>query len=191
LASISEGCLEFIKYILLLLETGMFGVDYPKTGMSLTGKCLTRDKWRNSSLKCAHSEICYISPIEESCLFRKQSQNQHLGKRRLAHTVMLRAVAVRFGPITNVNTLKAAMTEHAKKEEKSKKKKKKKKGKEKGERETTQSISYRTEQGNLLVELVSMGMRSKSVSPTRSSDCTFLFIIPGQVSVIAEFPWSY
>jgi hypothetical protein len=134
LASISEGCLEFIKYILLLLETGMFGVDYPKTGMSLTGKCLTRDKWRNSSLKCAHSEICYISPIEESCLFRKQSQNQHLGKRRLAHTVMLRAVAVRFGPITNVNTLKAAMTEHAKKEEKSKKKKKKKERKRERER---------------------------------------------------------
>lgn len=33
-----------------------------------------------------------------------------------------------------------------------------------------------------------MGMRSKSVIPARSSDCTFLFIIPGQVSVIAEFP---
>jgi hypothetical protein len=45
--------------------------------------------------------------------------------------------------------------------------------------------------GAMLVEPVSMGMRSKSVIPVRSNDCAFLFIIPGQVSVIAEFPWSY
>jgi hypothetical protein len=33
-----------------------------------------------------------------------------------------------------------------------------------------------------------MGMWSKYVIPARSSGCTFLFIIPGQVSVVAEFP---
>lgn len=42
--------------------------------------------------------------------------------------------------------------------------------------------------GKMLVEPVSMGMRSKSVIPAHSNDCTFLFIIPGQVSVIAKFP---
>ncbi|GFF59822.1 hypothetical protein IFM46972_11483 [Aspergillus udagawae] len=34
--------------------------------------------------------------------------------------------------------------------------------------------------GAMLVEPVSMGMRSKSVIPVRSNDCAFLFIIPGQ-----------
>jgi hypothetical protein len=90
-------------------------------------KCLTWDKWRNSSLKCAHSEICYISPIEESCLFRKQSQNQHLGKRRLAHTVMLRAMAVRFGPITMWTPWKQQWQSTQKKKKSQKKKKEKKK----------------------------------------------------------------